>query len=108
MIPRHISSLVPLGLWLGAASLAAQERTVTLADARRLAERVQPQVVSAEADVENAALRRRSAWGAYLPTVPAGASGSEFFSEGAARLDPSTGQLTSANTSNRSVNASLS
>ncbi len=86
----------------------AQERAVTLADALRLSERVQPLVVRARSDLETAAARRRNAWGSYLPTVSASSSASEFFSQGAARIDPVTGQLTSGNSSNRSVSTSLS
>ena len=91
----------------GADALAAQARTVTLSDAIRLAERVQPAVVRATAGVRTASAQRRSALGAYLPTVSASSSASDFFSEGAGRVDPITGQLTSGNSTNRSVNASL-
>jgi outer membrane protein TolC len=91
----------------GAARLAAQERSVTLPDALRLAEQVQPQVVQAQTDLRNASAQRRSAWGAYLPTVTASSSASDFFSEGASRVDPVTGQLTSGNSSNRSVSTAL-
>jgi outer membrane protein TolC len=89
-------------------TLQAQGRAVTLADAVRLSERVQPVVVRARTGVETAAAQRRSAWGAYLPSVTATSSASEFFSQGAARIDPVTGQLTSGNSSNRSVSTSLS
>ena len=82
--------------------------TVTLAEAVRRAERVQPAVIGAMADVRTAAAGRRSAWGAYLPRVSASSSGSDFFSEGPARIDPVTGELTSGNSSSRSVTTSLS
>src|SRR5215210_5868042 len=81
---------------------------VTLADAVRRAERVQPAVIRASADVRTAAAQRRSAWGAYLPRISASSSGSDFFSEGPARIDPVTGELTSGNSSSRSVSTSLS
>ena len=84
------------------------ERSVTLANALRLSERVQPDVVRAAADVRTAGARRRSAWGAFLPTVSASSSASDFFSEGTSRIDPTTGQLTGGNTSNRSISTSLS
>jgi outer membrane protein TolC len=58
--------------------------------------------------VRTAAALRRSAWGNFLPSLNASSSASEFFSEGAARVDPVTGQLTSGNSSNRSINTSLS
>jgi outer membrane protein len=84
------------------------ERSVTLAEAIRRSERVQPDVVGATADVRTASASRRSAWGAFLPTVSASSSASDFFSEGTSRIDPSTGQLTSGNSSNRSISTSLS
>jgi outer membrane protein len=51
---------------------------------------------------------RRNAWGAYLPRISASSSGSDFFSEGPARVDPITGELTSGNSSSRSLSTSLS
>jgi outer membrane protein TolC len=84
------------------------DRSVSLAEAIRRSERVQPDVVGAAADVRTAGARRRSAWGAFLPTLSASSSASDFFSEGASRIDPITGELTSGNTSNRSISTSLS
>lgn len=95
-------------LSLGAAPLEAQDRAVTLAEAIRLANRVQPTVISARGAVETAAATRRSAFGAYLPSVRASSTASEFFSEGSSRVDPTTGQITTGNSSNRSISASLS
>jgi len=89
------------------ARLAAQDHTVTLAEAIRLAERTQPDVIQAAGQVRTAAAGRRSAWGNFLPSLTANSSGSEFFSEGSARIDPVTGQLTSGNSSNRSFNTSI-
>jgi outer membrane protein TolC len=85
-----------------------QAGSVTLADAIRLSERVQPGVIQATAAVRTAGATRRSAWGAFLPTLSASSSASDFFSEGTGRIDPITGQLTGGNTSNRSINTSLS
>jgi outer membrane protein len=93
---------------LTAAPLLAQDRMVTLADAIRLAERAQPAMVQAQADVRTAAAQRRNAWGNFLPSVSASSSGSEFFSEGTSRIDPVTGQLTTGNSTNRSFSTSLS
>jgi outer membrane protein len=100
--------LLVLAWALTCSPLAAQERTVTLPEAIRLAERTQPAVVQARAGVATAAAQRRNAWGAFLPSVTAGSSASEFFSEGANRIDPLTGLLTSGNSSNRSLTTSLS
>jgi outer membrane protein len=100
--------LLVLASALTCSPLAAQGRTVTLAEAIRLAEQTQPAVVQARAGVTTAAAQRRNAWGAFLPSVTAGSSASEFFSEGANRIDPLTGLLTSGNSSNRSLTTSLS
>jgi outer membrane protein len=104
---NRVPSIVLLTV-LAAAPLRAQVRVVTLPDAIRLAERTQPSMVQAQAGVRTAAAQRRNAWGAFLPSLSAGSSASEFFSEGAARVDPVTGQLTSGDNTNRSVSTSLS
>jgi len=97
--------------WLtfsGAAVASAQERSVTLAEAIRRSAQVQPDVIRAAGDVRTAGARRRSAWGAFLPSLSASSSASDFFSEGASRVDPVTGLVTSGNRSNRSISTSLS
>ena len=104
---NRVPSIVLLTV-LAAAPLRAQVRVVTLPDAIRLAERTQPSMVQAQAGVRTAAAQRRNAWGAFLPSLSAGSSASEFFSEGASRVDPITGQLTTGNSTNRSVSTSLS
>ena len=91
-----------------ATSLPAQQRVVTLADAIRRSERVQPDVIRAAGQVRTAGAQRRTAWGSYLPRLSASSSASDFFSEGASRIDPVTGLLTSGNSSNRSLSTSLS
>jgi outer membrane protein TolC len=91
-----------------AGGLVAQQRAVTLADAIRRSEQVQPDVVRAAGDVRTAGARRRSALGAFLPTVSASSSASDFFSEGESRVDPVTGLVISGNRSNRSLSTSLS
>jgi outer membrane protein len=103
---------VPLALVLcatvvGSSDAAAQARTITLAEAIRLSERVQPSVVRAVGAVTTAAAQRRNAWGAYLPSLTASSSASDFSSQGASRIDPVTGQLLSGNTTNRSLSTSL-
>src|SRR5215210_6647910 len=102
MLHRPLT-IVPLLLALAAAALSAQQPAITLAEAIRRSERVQPDVIRAAADVRTAAARRRSAWGAFLPSVTASSSASDFFSEGASRIDPVTGLLTTGNSSNRSL-----
>jgi outer membrane protein len=82
--------------------------SVTLAEAIRLSERVQPDVVRATAAIRTAGAQRKNAWGSFLPTFSASSSANDFFSEGAVRVDPVTGQLTGGNSSNRSITTSLS
>lgn len=97
-------------LWLTLAPVAAsaQERSVTLDEAIRLAERVQPDVVRASTAVRTAGAQRRNAWGAFLPNLTASSSASDFFSEGESRVDPVTGLVTRGNSTNRSISTSLS
>jgi outer membrane protein TolC len=104
---RQVPLALALSTVLGVPGALAQTRTVTLAEAIRRSERVQPSVVRATGDVATAAAQRRNAWGAYLPSVTASSSASDFFSEGASRIDPITGQLLSGNTTNRSISTSL-
>jgi hypothetical protein len=66
MTLRRVALLLA-GLACLPSRLPAQTRAVTLADAIRLSERVQPLVVRASGDLATAAAQRRSAWGAYLP-----------------------------------------
>jgi outer membrane protein len=105
---HRVAVLLVLGLAGLRPGAYAQERGVSLADAIRLSERVQPLVVRASADITTAAAQRRSAWGSYLPTLSASSSANTFSSEGPSRVDPVTGQLLSGNTSNRSLSTSLS
>ncbi|HEX7336433.1 MAG TPA: TolC family protein [Gemmatimonadales bacterium] len=107
MIQRGCLLMVVLAL-ANARAASGQAREITLAEAIRRAERVQPAVVRAASDVRTADARRRSALGAYLPTLSAGSSASDFFSEGATRIDPVTGELAGGNSSNRSISTSLS
>jgi outer membrane protein TolC len=92
----------------GAGAAAAQVPTITLAEAIRRSERVQPAMIRAAADVRTASAQRRNALGSYLPRLSASSSASDFFSEGAARIDPITGELTGGNSTNRSISTSLS
>ena len=101
-------SLAGLVLALATAPLAAQQKpVVTLEEAVRRAELVQPTVVQARGSVSSAAARQRAALGSFLPNLTVNGSVGDFFSEGV-RVDPSTGQLTTSNSTNRSVNTSIS
>jgi outer membrane protein TolC len=66
-------------------------RSVTLADAIRLAEVVQPRVVQAQGAVLNAEARVRSAKGAYLPSLNLQTSTNQSYSGVPSRVDPITG-----------------
>lgn len=106
---RQVPLAVAVGtLLLSPGTARAQARSITLADAIRLSERVQPGVVRAAGTVTTAAAQRRSVMGSYLPSVTASSSASDFYSEGPSRVDPVTGQVISGSTTNRSVSTSLS
>ncbi len=75
----------------------AQRPSVTLAEALRLAEQVQPRMVQAQGQVRTAGADVRSAKGAYLPSFSLSGSSSESYSGAAARVDPTTNQLVGAN-----------
>ena len=103
---RGVVGIVALVLGAGAGHAAAQAPRITLAEAIERANRVQPSVVQAGGTVRNASARERAAVGAFLPSLTVSGSVGEFYSEGA-RIDPSTGQLVTSGTTNRSVNTNL-
>ena len=78
---------------LAAGPVRAQIPGVTLDEAIRLAEQVQPSVVQARGQVQTANAELRSAKGAYLPTLAMTGIGSESYSASRARVDPTTGQI---------------
>lgn len=86
----------------------AQAPTVTLEEAIRRARAIQPGVVTAVGNVNNAESQLRSArLGAYLPNLTASSSGAKSYSA-TPRLNPSTGQLSTTTTSvNMGVSASV-
>src|SRR5690349_24907112 len=101
------TALVILVSLLAPLRLAAQDQAITLADSLKRANGTQLGVIQAQGQVGTSAAQRRSAWGAFLPSLSASSSASDFFSGGASRIDPVTGQVLSGNTTNRSLNASL-
>ena len=92
----------------GAAPLASQERSVTLADAIKLAEQTQPRVIQAQANLMTADARVRTTRAAYLPNLSFSSSGSNFHADGPARLNPNTNEVVPGGTSSTSLNSSLS
>ena len=97
-----------MALGVCAAPIGAQERTISLADAIRLAEQVQPSIVRANADITNAGAQKRTAIGAFLPDLTASSTGSQTFSEGVDRIDPNTGLPQASNSTTGNINFRLS
>ena len=96
-------------LGLAAGPLGAQSGApprISLAEAIERANRVQPGVVQAFGAVRNADARKRAALGAFLPNLNLSGSVGDFYSEGA-RVDPTTGQLVTSGSTNRSINTNL-
>jgi outer membrane protein len=89
----------------------AAVRGVTLAEAVRLAEEVQPRVVQAEGALRNADARIRTARGAYLPSLSLSTRASQSYSGvQSSRTDPNTGLPVTGSTSgsvSTSLNASV-
>jgi len=75
----------------------AQRPSVTLAEALRLAEQVQPSVVQAEGQVRSSGANVRSAKGAYLPSFSLSGTGNESYSGAGSRVDPTTNQIVGSN-----------
>ncbi len=96
-------------LFLGpAAAQGGLPRAVTLDEAIRRSEAVQPAMIAAHGQTASAGLRLRSARGAYLPNLSFSSNGSTSYSTGPSRVDPTTGQIISGNSSNTSVSLSFS
>lgn len=89
-------------------SVAAQDRSVSLADAIRLAEQAQPSIMRANADIHNAGAQKRVAVGAFLPDLTASSRGSQTFSEGVDRIDPNTGLPQVSNSTTGNISFQLS
>jgi outer membrane protein TolC len=86
----------------------AQVPQVTLSEAIERANKVQPTVVQARANIAVADANRRVATGAWLPNFSASGSSGYLYSEGAGRVDPVTGQFFTGNTENTSFSGGLS
>jgi outer membrane protein len=81
---------------------------VTLAEAVRLSEQVQPSVVQAVAAVENADARLRSAKAQYLPSLSLNSSTNRSFSGVPSRVDPNTGLAVGSSSGSLSMSLSSS
>lgn len=104
---------IVFGLLLAAVPLAAQEpaqqpvNAVTLEQAIKMAEQVQPNVIQARGSVQNASAQVRAAYGEFIPNLTANSSGGYSYSE-VGRPDPITGQVLTGNSSSTSINMGLS
>lgn len=85
---------------------AQQPQAVTLPDALRRAEQVQTGVVQAQATVQNAQAARRVAFGAWLPSLSASGSGSDFYS-GQSSFDRNSGIVIPGGTTTQTVSLGL-
>lgn len=99
--------LVSLASTAPAPAVAQERPAISLAEAVERAERVQPRTVQAAAQLSTADARVRSTRGAWLPNLNFTSSASNFFSEGQ-RVDPTTGQIVTSNSSNTSISGSVS
>jgi outer membrane protein TolC len=104
------TGILALILLAAASPLAAQTAdstrpSITLDEAIALSLRTQPGVIQAEAAVDNAAARVRSAKGAWLPSLDLSASGNQNYSGVPSRVDPNTGLAVGS--SSGSVSSSL-
>jgi outer membrane protein len=88
-------------------AVAAQQPIVTLQEARKMAQSVQPNVVQALGSVKNAEAQVRSAKGAWLPSLSASSFGGTTYQEGPPRVNSSTGELVGGNTSSQNLNFGL-
>lgn len=101
--------LLGFGLLLATAGRAvAQQSTVTLEQAIKLAQQVQPSVVQAQTTVRSAGAQIRTAKGAFLPNLNATSSYGPSYSAGPARTNPVTGELVSGDSKVTSVSTGLS
>jgi outer membrane protein len=106
MAPRHLATpLLALGLTAAppATGLLAQARPITLDEALRRAEQVDPLVRQAEGNVRNSSAGVRAAYGGYLPTFATSANLSNSFSSGASFVHPVTGEVISGDRSTTGV-----
>jgi outer membrane protein TolC len=81
---------------------------VALGEAIRLAEQVQPSVVQAQAAVENADARLRTARAQYLPSLNLNSNTNRSFSGVPSRVDPNTGLAVGSSSGSLSMSLSSS
>jgi len=104
----RLASLVTVSMFLPRL-VAAQDQapaSITLEEALRRAELVQPAIIRAGGAYSDASAQYRTAWGSFLPDITASSSYGSSYSEGT-RTDPVTGELRPANTKSQSVSMNL-
>ncbi len=101
--------LVPAGLSAqqNAMLVLPPVQEITLDEAIARADRVQPGVVQAQANIRNANANKMVALGAWLPSLNASSSLGYLFSGGQSRVDPVTGQIIEANQESQTINAGV-
>lgn len=101
--------LVPAGLSAqqNAMLVLPPVQEITLDEAIARADRVQPGVVQARANIRNANANKMVALGAWLPSLNASSSLGYLFSGGQSRVDPVTGQIIEANQESQTINAGV-
>ncbi|MDX2060546.1 MAG: TolC family protein [Gemmatimonadales bacterium] len=87
-----------------ATPLAAQPRAITLAEALRRAEAVDPQVVQAQGTVRDRGVGVRAAYSSFLPDLRTSANWNTSFSDGPSRVDPVTGEVLAGGVSSTGLN----
>lgn len=100
--------LVSCAIAAAGAPLPAQQRSVSLAEALRLADAATPAVVQARGNVRSAGAGVRAAWGNFLPDINTNASYGKNSSDGPSRTDPITGEIISGNTASSSLSLGAS
>lgn len=86
----------------------AQEHTITLEEAIKLARQAQPSVVSAQGNVQSAAAQYRTTWGAFIPTVNFNTSYGTSYSNGPSRVNQITGEVINGKSFAQSISNSIS
>ncbi len=84
------------------------QRSITLAEAIRLAQQAQPSVVAARGSVQSAAAQYRTTWGAFIPTVNLNSSYGTSYSNGPSRVNQITGEVITGKSYAQSISNSIS
>lgn len=89
-------------------SAAEAQQTVTLPEAIRRAQLVDPAVVQAAGAVRNSGVGVKAAYSSFLPSVSTSAGFGTSFSDGPSRVDPITGEILEGGTTSTSLSLGAS